>query len=381
MMQGSLRGGIVEAWRAPRLGASVKKMAVALRGLAWGWLVYLVVGYLAHLVAGDTPASVWRSDYLFPLPPGAGLLPGLLWHAGLAAGLLLVLTAATGVAKITYRELKGDDFYGASDAWRFALAHARSTIGTPFLLGLLLIGVVFGLSLLGWIGRIPELGPFLVGLSAPLGVVVALAGVLLLLALLTGLLFIPVVVGTTGEDPVEGVIQIFGLIFALPWRTAAGAVVVALSTAVATWLGASLLYSTLGFFADAVASAMGEGFWRVAGAALHFLPLSCPLFAEPSRWFFALPPIAAGVPLPGPFPTAPGALLGALLSGATLLLLTGVVAAYAVSSLAGGLTALYLDLRRRKDGENLLEWPDEIDELEDQLAREGAAGRAEPEGM
>jgi hypothetical protein len=379
-MQGSLHGGIGEAWRAPRLGASIKKMAVAFRGLAWGWFGYLVMGYLAHLVAGDPPASVWRSEHLFPLPPGQGLLPDLFWNTGLVAGLLLVLTAAAGVAKITYRELKGDDFYGASDAWRFALAHARSTIGTPVLLGLLLILAVFGLTLLGWIGRIPQLGPLLVGLSAPVGLVVALAGVFLLLALLTGLLFVPAVVGTTGDDPVEGLVQVFGLLLALPWRTAAGVVVVVVTTAVASWLGASLLFSTLGLFAGVVAPAMGEGFHAVAGAALNFLPLGCPLFAEPSHWLLALPPIVAGAPIPGPFPAAPGPLLGALLAGITLLLSTGLVAAYTVSSLTGGLTALYLDLRRRKDGEELLAWPDEIDELEDQLAREGAAGRAEPEG-
>jgi hypothetical protein len=380
-MQGSLRGGMWEAWRSPRLGASIKKMAVAFRGLAWGWFGYLVMGYLAHLVAGDPPASVWRSEHLFPLPPGQGLMPDLIWNTGLVAGLLLVMIAAAGVAKITYRELKGDDFYGANDAWRFALAHARSAVGVPFLLGLLLILGILGLTLLGWIGRIPQLGPFLVGLSAPLGLVVALAVVLLLLALLTGLLFVPAVVGTTGDDPVEGFVQIFGLIFALPWRTAAGVVVVVVTTAVASWLGASLLFSALGLFAGVVAPAMGEGFQAIAGAALHFLPLGCPLFDEPSRWLLALPPIVAGAPVPGPFPAGPGPLLGALLAGLTLLLSVGVVTAYAMSSLTGGLTALYLDLRRRKDGETLLEWPDEVDELEDQLAREAAAGRAEPEGV
>ena len=301
-MPESLRGGFAGAWRAPRLGASVKKMAVAFRGLAWGWLGYLVLGYLARLAGGDPPASVWLSDHLFPLPPAGGLIPGLIWHAGLAVGLLLVLTASAGVAKITYRELKGDDFYGASDAWRYALAHARSTIGIPFLLGLVLIAVVFGLTLLGWIGRLPQLGPFLVGLSAPVGMALALAGVLVLLALLTGLLFVPAVVGTTGEDPVEGIIQVFGLLLALPWRTAGGVAVAALSTAVASWLGASLLYSALGFLAGAIAPAMGDGYWGVAGAALQFLPLSCPLFAEPARWLIALPPITAGVPLPGPLP-------------------------------------------------------------------------------
>ncbi len=363
------------AWQAPRRGAGAKKIAVTLKGLVWGWVFYLVVGYAAHLIAGRSPAWVWAFYRLFPLPPGP-ILPDLVWNIGLVGGLLLLLIGATGAAKITCRELKGDDFYGATDAWRFALTHARSTIGIPFLLGLLLLLGVLPLLLLGWVARIPTVGPVLIGLSAPLGLAVALGVILVLLALLLSLLLAPAVTAATGEDAVEGAIQTFGLLFRVPWRTAAGTLVTIFATTLAVWVSASLLYSALVFFAGTAGRVMGPGFRDLAGAALHFLPLGCPFFDDPSRWLLALAPVtSAGLPIPGPFPAGVGSLFGAILGGLSLLLLTGIGTAYAVSSLSAGLSGLYLELRRAKDGEDLLSWPDEVDELEEDLYRQASSGR------
>lgn len=362
------------AWQAPRRGAGIKKITVTLKGLFWGWLFYLVVGYAAHLIAGRTPGWVWVFYRLFPLPPGP-LLGDLVWNMGLAGGLLLLLVGATGAAKITCRELKGDDFYGATDAWHFALTHARSVIGIPFLLGVLLLLSVLPLLLLGWVGRIPAVGPVLFGLSSPLGLAVAMGAVLVLVTLLFSLLLTPAVTAATGEDAVEGVIQTFGLLFRVPWRTAAGTLVALFATALAVWVSASLFYSALVFFAGTAGRAMGPGFGEVAGAALHFVPLGCPFFDDPSRWLVTLAPVSAGLPLPAPFPTGAGALVGTVVGGLSLLLLVGIGTAFAVSSLTAGLTGLYLELRRAKDGEDVLAWPDEVDELEEDLHRQAASGR------
>jgi hypothetical protein len=51
----------------------------------------------------------------------------------------------------------------------------------------------------------------------------------------------------------------------------------------------------------------------------------------------------------------------------------GVVLSYGISCLISGTTASFLVLRRMKDGEILLEWTDEVDELE-----ERTAAKAEP---
>ena len=59
----------------------------------------------------------------------------------------------------------------------------------------------------------------------------------------------------------------------------------------------------------------------------------------------------------------------------SILIVIAMVLSFWVSCLMSGITASFLALRRMKDGEILLEWADEIDEIE-----EKAAARAESSG-
>jgi len=370
-----------DPWRAPRMGASGKKIWVAFRGIVLGYLIYLIFGYAAHMMVGRSPVRTWQMFRLFPLSPDGlgGNFASVVWAFGLIAGLLCLFVASVGVAKITYRELKGDDFYGGSDAWRYALEHGRSTIGAPVALGVLFLAAMLVVGIIGLAGRIPAIGPVLFGLLAFPAFLVALLGVFLLLALYLSFLYTPAVVGTTGEDALEGAIQAMGLLWAAPWRTVGYTVIAAAASIVATWVLAVIVRWALGLLGFA-AWGMGAGYHALAAGSLTYLPHHVPYVAD--LLSMAFPPVLSDLLPRGPAVTAELegiAVIGSFLGGVTLLGIVGLVKAYFVSCLVSGITASYLTLRRLKDGEDLLEWIDEVDELEEQLAVESEVATPAPE--
>ncbi len=360
-----LAWSVADAWHAPRLGLSGKKMWVVFRSLLLGFPGFLGPAYLAWLIAGYAPAAVWRLHRFFPPPPpDGGLFPLALWDTGAVLALLVVLIGATGVARITYRQLKGDNFYGRTEGWRFALEHGRSTLGAPVIIAVLFLLISLLLVLLGVVSSIPAVGPIILGISIVPALVTALFGIYTGLALAVSLLYAPAIVGCTGEDAIEGAIQSFSLLWTVPWRTAVMTAAAALSTAVAGWLlatGALLAHGLLGHLAGGV---MGATWRSIEAAAVDYLPIA-GLWSGTGSGLWP-EPLADLLPTVNRFAEEPQGLaaLAALLGGLSLLVVLGVIIAYLISSLVSGLTAAWLVLRRHKDGEDLLAWADDIDSLE-----------------
>ena len=363
-----------DLWRAPRLGAGLKKIVVAGQALLLAWFGQALLGYAAYRVAGRSSAQIWQeTGFLFPLPSalrlgGAGTLLAV---AGLGGALWILLVGGTAVAKITCRELKGDDFYGGSDAWRYARRHAGTVVGTPLLLAAMVVLTGGGSWLLIQVARIPGAGPSLLGLVSFPALLLALAAVGTIVALLVSLLLSPAMVGSTGEDAVEGVLQTFGLLWLLPGRTAGyllTAIVTTLLTLTATGLPAGLAVLA---GARAAAAALGSQWPAFAVGVGALLPPWCregvgTLLPATGAW------VSTGAPA-----TAVG--FGPLLTGLALLLIGTGVLACGMATLTAGITTGWVALRHTKDGENLLEWLDEVDELEERpMASEAPALRSGP---
>jgi len=367
---------VLDPWKAPRLGASGKKIWLAFKAIVCGYIAYLLLAYAAHMIAGTSLVATWQEYHLFPLKPTVemGLMPVLLWWFGLVVAVLIVMIGATGIAKITYRQLKGDDFYGGSDAWRYALEHGRSTVSTPLILAVLFALMCVCLWVLGWISTIPAVGPILLGILAIPAFLAAFLGAYVLVVLLLSLLYTPPVIGTTGEDGLEGAIQMFSMLWSLPWRTGGYTTVVVVTTAVGTYLLAVISMGAVALVAATVGGVLGPTFSDFAAGVRVYLPPECTLLTDLPSWFWP-GPLVALFPSSGlnsafaELPTGVAA-VGAFLGGMSLLVVLGLIAAYTLSSLTSGITASYLVLRHLKDGEMLLEWTDEVDELEEQVPLE-----------
>jgi len=376
-----------DPWGAPRLGTSGKKIWLALKSIVYGFAAYLLLAYGAHMITGASPATVWQVFHLFPQVPSIerGLIPVLLWNIGVFAALLIVLVGATGIAKMTYRQLKGDEFYGASDAWKFALDHGRSSVSTPLILVVLFGIVSLSLWILGWVSKIPGAGPILLGISAIPAVVVAVVGVYLLIALMLSLVYTPAIIGTTGEDGLEGVIQIFSLLWSQPWRTVGYSAVVVFTTVIATYVLSVVVLGGFALAGSIIGDVYGVDFANIAAGVRMYLPPEGSLLSALPDWIWP-GPVVASLPVQRfglDFAGSPSGVesVAAFLGGLSLLLFIGMIAAYWVSSLTSGMTASYLVLRRIKDGEVLLEWIDDVDELEELAATDVAAAETPGESI
>ncbi len=356
-----------DPWMTPRLGASAKKMSVAFRSVMLGYLTYTLFGHLSYLVMGNPVAETWALYRFFPPPPliESGIGPLLLWDMGAMIALLFLLIGGTGIAKITYRQLKGDNFYGNSDAWRYALTRGRSTLGTPFIIILILALICLVLWIVGWISTIPVAGPVFLGLMALPAFLLALLAVYVFLALLFSLLYAPPVIGATDEDALEGTLQVFSLLWNNPWRTFGYSITVVGTTLVAAWILVTISLLGLTVLGGILGAVLGPSFDTMAAGTVSYIPLKSLFLIDPPAWLWP-GPLMNLIPSVEVLTPPPGGSQGmaVFIAGLSLVVASGVLLSYAISCLASGFTVSYIVLRRLKDGEDLLEWIDEVDELE-----------------
>jgi len=155
-----------DVFRAPRLALSAKKILLQFMGLLVGYLGYLVFTYLAFLSSGSSFSETWEYRGLFPF----GDFPFTEWYSwlififGCLIALICWLLASTMVGKVTYEQLKGDDFYSSKEAFRFLKKHFAPAFLSPlsmlaFIAFLIICGIIVGL-----LGKIPYLGELGIGI-------------------------------------------------------------------------------------------------------------------------------------------------------------------------------------------------------------------------
>ena len=120
---------IRDLFRVIRLGWSGKKIWTGLCGLIVAYVGYSALVTLGFSVSGTSASEVWHQHGLFPgASPESLPLAGSILHviAMLFAAAVLYITSCM-MCKITYQQLRGDDFYSSGDAWLFVKSHWRSS--------------------------------------------------------------------------------------------------------------------------------------------------------------------------------------------------------------------------------------------------------------
>ena len=195
--------------RAPKLGFSAKKIWVGFLGLLFGTIVYSVLAYVAFVITpGWTWQSVWREYRYIPylVIPFRGVGDHMPWYSwtiwaiGIILFVFIVLTALCAIGKLTFEQLKGNEFYEIMESVKFAVKQWKGTLLSPvvlaiFIASLLLIGFIWGL-----VGRIPYAGQILTGLFFIPIAFGALFVVYLAIVFVLSLIISPAVTATTESD-------------------------------------------------------------------------------------------------------------------------------------------------------------------------------------
>jgi len=364
---------IRDIFRAPRLALSGKKILIQGLGLLIGYLGYLILTYIAFLISGMSLADIWESYRFFPLW-GFTFSHWLSWLIFVLGCLFLVvswLLASAAVGKVTYEQLKGDEFYSAKDSLKFLRNHGKAVILTPLSLIVFSAILVVGGIIVGLLGKIPYLGELGLGIFYAVPIfVVAFFVIYTLFVFVFSLLLTPAVVATMKEDIFETIVQLFSSIWSQPWRfflyTGLAGVLAKLGTFVLGYFcfrSLQLLNWSCGFF-------MKEKLVDIMDGALSYLTLPYWFFDFFTNIFpgikfkFHLPELGFGAFLSW------SESISAFLIGITFILIIFGVLSYGLATISTGQTLTYIIIRQKKDEENLLERKTEEEEEEEKLAEE-----------
>jgi hypothetical protein len=352
-----------DVFRAGRLGFSPKKMWMQFVGLGVGLVLYTIFGYVAFLLSGWDIGEIWTSYRLWPFP----LYADLTWYSVIlvAVGALLLLItnllANTAVAKVTFEQLRGDEFYEIQEALRFVRRHWRVVLLSPLALLLFMAVLVIFCGLIpGAFLWIPFAGEWLTALAAiPLFAVflfVVYLGIIFIVSLIMG----PAIVATTESDTFDSIFELFSVVNDQPWRLVVYEVILAGIVWVAVYVLGAFVIGSLRLFSWAVtvwpfAADKAEA---IIARAMWYLPY-CPAI-ERLEW---LPGVARSIEAFGPtrYAASPGWSweIAALLGGIALYVVLLFVVSYGMAIASAGETLIYLVLYKKKDDRNLLERRDE----------------------
>lgn len=359
---------IRDIFRAPRMALSGKKLILQTSGLLIGYLGYLILTYISHLLSGRSFSEVWGSYGLFPLYDFSftGFIPWLIFIIGCLFFISSFLLSNAAVGKVAYEQLKGDEFYSSKDSCKFLKKNWKTILASPVSILILVIFLLICGIIIGLLGKIPYVGELGLGLFYAVPIfVVALFTVYSLFIFIISLLLTPAIVATTKEDVFETIVQLFSSIWSQPWRYFIYTGLSGILAKLGAFVFGYFCYRGVQFVNWSIGILMKDKLSEIIEGALGYLTVPPSIL-----YFFSniFPGISFAYLVPEPawgmgLNWSKG--IAAFLIGISFILIVFVVISYALATLSVGQTLTYIILRKKKDDENLLEKKTEEEEEEE----------------
>lgn len=386
-----------DVFRAGRLGFSAKKMWVGFLGLLVSFVGYAIFSYLAFVASGMEFSEIWNTYRFTPCYSPEISWPWyswVLWIVGIVWWICVALIAGVAISKITYEQLKGDEFYEIKEAIKFALKSGKSAILAPvvlilFVISLIIMGII--LALITWI---PYFGQLFFAVMAIPAFFVCIFILYLFVVILVSLIIGPSIVGTTGNDTFDTLFESFSVINDQPWRFVTYEFLLKLVMIIGVGI--------LGFFA-AKAIFLGkdvigiivpeEKLGNLFTNAAYYVKLQIPPFCPESvqdlitryiEWI-GMPNLFFPPEYIPAYETWAGAICSFILGIIYYLIILGVLS-FGFAIYWAGNTVIFTVLVKKKDDKNLLEIKEEVfeekkeeEKVEEKKKKEKEKKTEEPE--
>ena len=355
--------------RAPRIAFSAKKIWIAFLGLLVGVIVYSVLTYVAYSILPEwTVKEVWRTYRYIPVPvPGVTHFPWYswtIWGIGVALFVFIQMLSISAISKVTYEELRGNEFYEVMDALRYALKKAKANILAPITLAIF-IGVFILIGcLLGLFGKIPYVGPIVIGLLFIFIALAALFVIYLIIVFFVSFLLSPSIAAGVEKDVFDVLFENFSTLNEQTWRLVLWEIFIAFCVFAGVWIFGWLTKKGL-LLANWVLSVWGHSWWKsVWNNGLWYLSPVPPI-----TWVEALTARIAPTLIHGPewVPVNWAQLVSSFCVGLALYFIMFMVLGYGIATWAAGQSLIYAVLVKYKDDRDLLK---EIEEEEKEREKE-----------
>lgn len=371
-----MRFNFADVVRAARIGFSAKKIWVGFIGLLLGTVLYSVMAYVAYVCSPDwTWAEVWGQFKYIPVPVIGQThfmwYGWIAWALGIAFFVMMNLLSIGAISKLTIEQLRGDEFYEATDALKHSFKQWKSVILSPgvlavFIASLILVGFICGL-----IGRIPHAGQVLAGLFFIPVAFGAIFIVYLSIVFVLSLVLSPTIGTTTDSDTFDTLFELFSCLNDQTWRIVVWEAFVAVSSFAGVWIFGWLVKKSLILFQWAAGIWAGtrmidgtaHSWWNtIWNNGLWYLS-PCP----PIQWIENIVGRMAPILIYPKvwMPVNVSEWIGGFVIGISFYFIAFLVMAYGISIWAAGQTLIYTVLVKIKDEKDLLEKKEEVFEEEE----------------
>ena len=212
-----------DIFRAPRLALSGKKIWIFIVGNLAGFIAYWFFTYLSLAMSGMALSDAIGKYGLYPCLYGneAEWYSWVTYFIGVELWLLAIYMACTAVSRVTLKQLKGNDFYSAGDAWSYVQKHWHPVAFSPIAIGLIIAFFIIFAGFFALLGSIPYLGEFLFVVPYVLYFFGSVFTLYTLLVLFVSLVYTSSIVGVYEEDTMGTVFQSYSIAWSQPWRVIA----------------------------------------------------------------------------------------------------------------------------------------------------------------
>lgn len=390
MQGGIMHFSFADVVRAPRLGFSAKKIWVGFLGILIGTVVYSILAYIAYSVSPDwTWTEVWRAFRYIPVPVIGEThfmwYGWIIWGFGIFFFAFSNLLSIGAISKLTFEQLRGDEFYEVMDALKYSYKQWKAIILSPVTLAIFVAALIFVGMICGLIGRIPYVGQLLAGIFFIPVAFGALFVVYLLIVFLLSFILSPSIGATTESDTFDTLFELFSCLNDQTWRLTLWEIYVGFSTFVGVWILGWLIKKSLILFNWAagiwagtrIIAGESHSWWQtIWNNGLWYLS-PCPPILWLENWVGRMVPV---VLYPQVWMSVNWAeAIGGFLIGLAFYFIAFFVIAYGLSIWGAGQTLIYVALVKIKDEKNLLEKKEEEFE-EEKIAEEPEEEKESEEG-
>lgn len=334
-----------DIFRSPRISLSGRKIWLFFKANLFGFVVYWMLTYLALILNGNSFLNSIEKYGLYPCLYSIDertLFPLIVYWTGIIIWLYAIIYACTAVSRITVQQLKGNELFSVADARKFVKEYKLKVIMSSISVLAIALFFFFGFVTFALLGKIPIFGEILFALLYILYFFAAIFTLYTLVVFLISLFYSPSIVATMEEDTISTVHQNYSIVWSQPWRLIAYNSVLFTLVIVSVYfmkMVTLLSYKSI-FHLFSLKWLMGDKAENIIGWATELV------IAFPDTFLISIQD-GIGIPLPE--------YIAATILALIFLSILLIIVSYGLSLLSVGETIIFIILKMKSTGENLLE--------------------------